>query len=49
MHLFQMFGQQPFGTIATMQVSILYFHFDLTFVHFLSFRAILGGQGGIDG
>jgi len=28
---------------------ILHFHFDLTFVHSLSFRAKLGGQGDADG
>jgi hypothetical protein len=28
-----------------MQVPTLHFHFDLTFVHSLSFRAKLGGQG----
>ncbi len=34
---------------ATMQVSTLHFHFDPTFIHSLSFRAILSGQGGADG
>jgi len=34
---------------ATMQVPTLHFHFDLTFIHFLSFPAILGGQGGAGG
>ncbi len=30
---------------ATVQVLILHFHFDPTFVHSLSFQAKLGGQG----
>jgi hypothetical protein len=34
---------------ATMQVLTLHFHFDATFVHSLSFRAKLGGQGGVGG
>jgi hypothetical protein len=34
---------------ATMQMPTLHFHFDLTFVHFLSFQAKFGGQGGVDG
>ncbi len=34
---------------TTMQMSTLHFHFELTFVHFLSFRTILGGQGGVNG
>ncbi len=29
---------------ATMQVPTLHLHFDQTFVHSLSFQAILGGQ-----
>jgi hypothetical protein len=32
-----------------MQMPTLYFHFDLTFVHFLSFQAKLSGQRGADG
>jgi hypothetical protein len=32
-----------------MIVQILHNHFDPTFVHFLSFRAKLGGQGGASG
>ncbi len=32
-----------------MQVPTLHFHFDPTFVHFLSFWAQLGAQGGADG
>jgi hypothetical protein len=31
---------------GTMQVPILHFHFNSTFIHSLSFRAILSGQGG---
>jgi hypothetical protein len=34
---------------ATMQVPTLHFHFDPTFVHSLSFRGKLGGQGVADG
>jgi hypothetical protein len=34
---------------ATVQVPTLHFHFDPTFVHSLSFRAKLGGQGGAGG
>ncbi len=34
---------------ATMQVPTLHLHFDPTFVHSLSFRAILGGQQNGDG
>jgi len=32
-----------------MQVPTLHFHFDPTFVHSLSFQAILGGQGAAGG
>jgi hypothetical protein len=32
-----------------MQMLILHFHFDPTFVHSLSFRAKLGEQGGAGG
>jgi len=32
-----------------MQMPTLHFHFDPTFVHFLSFRTKLGGQGSADG
>jgi hypothetical protein len=31
---------------ATTQMPTLYFYFDPTFIHSLSFRAILGGQRG---
>jgi hypothetical protein len=34
---------------VTMQVPTLHLHFDPTFVHSLSFRAILGGQQNGDG
>jgi hypothetical protein len=34
---------------ATKQVPTLHFHFDPTFVHSLSFQAILGGQRGAGG
>ncbi len=34
---------------ATMQMPTLHFHFDPTFVHSLSFRTKLGGQGGASG
>jgi hypothetical protein len=34
---------------ATMQVPTLHFHFDPTFVHSLSFRTKLSGQGGAGG
>ncbi len=33
-----------FAQYATVQLPTLHFHFDLTFVHSLSFRAKLGGQ-----
>ncbi len=34
---------------AIMQMLILHFHFDPTFIHSLSFQAKLGGQGGVNG
>jgi hypothetical protein len=34
---------------ATMQVPILHFHLNPTFIYSLSFQAILGGQGGVSG
>jgi len=34
---------------AIMQIPTLHFHFNPTFIHFLSFWTILGGQGGVDG
>jgi len=34
---------------ATMQVPTLQFHFNATFVHFLSFQAKLDGQQGVGG
>ncbi len=34
---------------ATMQMPILHFHFNPTFIHSLSFRAILRGQKGVNG
>jgi len=34
---------------VTMQVPPLHFHFNPTFVHYLSFRATLSGQGGVSG
>jgi hypothetical protein len=49
MHLIQMFGQQHLAQYATMQVPTLHFHFNPTFVHYLSFQAKLSGQGGADG
>jgi hypothetical protein len=34
---------------ATMQMPTLHFHFERTFIHFLSFRTKLDGQGGVGG
>jgi hypothetical protein len=34
---------------ATMQVPILHFHLDPTFIYSLSFQAILGGQRSVSG
>jgi hypothetical protein len=49
MHLLQMFGQQPFGTICDNASANFTFRFRPNFVHSLSFWAMLGGQGGADG
>jgi hypothetical protein len=34
---------------ATMQMPTLHFHFGPTFIHFLCFKTILGGQAGVGG
>jgi len=34
---------------AIMKMPTLHFHLDPTFIHSLSFQAILGGQGGVGG
>ncbi len=49
MHLFQMFGQQPFGRIYDSVNANFTFPFQPNLHPFLSFQAILGGQGGVDG
>jgi hypothetical protein len=49
MHLFEMFGQQPFDTIRDNVNANFTLPFQPNLHPFLSFRAILGGQGGDDG
>jgi len=44
-----MLGQQPFGTICDNASANIALPFDPTFVHSLSFRTKLGGQGGAGG
>jgi hypothetical protein len=35
--------------MAFPKMQAFHFHFDPTFIHFLSFQAILNGQGGANG
>jgi len=49
MHRFQMFGQQPFGTICDNASANFTLPFRPNLCPFFVLRAKLGGQGGVDG